>query len=188
MKTNAFFSNRLLLPFLLGLSVLAGCATTPPRLYATVEEAVVERGEPTRSWDNHNGTKTLEFSTQPNGTSCLMLETAENGSVLRQWDALSDQSRAQVKAGMTQDEVLRQLGTQRSMQTFPNSAEVVWTWNVRAGSNVTTLFNVHFADGKVIRTSYDYDYRDYYDPWGPWYRDYWGPWGPWGGPWGYRYW
>ena len=78
---------------------------------------------------------------------------------------------------MTREEVDRLLGQHRSEQVFKQSGEEVWDWNVRNdGPGVGTLFNVHFVDGKVVRTSQTYLYPregPYFGPWGyphPYYR------------------
>ena len=101
-----------------------------------------------------------------------MIQVDAGGIVLRQWDALSDENLARVRRGMSPDEVSRLLGLHRSEQTFPLSGETVRDWNVRNyGPGVATLFNVHFLDGKVQRTSQTYVYpRDgaAYRPWGAW--------------------
>ena len=164
--------------FAFALLLLGGCAAfEPPRPYTTELEAVTARGEPSRRWDNGDTTTTLEYSTQPYGHSCLMVQVDAGGIVLRQWDALSDENLARVRRGMSPDEVSRLLGQHRSEQTFPLSGETVWDWNIRNyGPGIATLFNVHFLDGKVQRTSQTYVYpRDgaVFPAWGVW---------PYGGP------
>ncbi|KON81502.1 outer membrane protein assembly factor BamE [Azoarcus sp. PA01] len=145
---------------LLALLILSGCAAfTPPRPLTTEAEALAVHGEPTRRWDNGDGTTTLEYSTQPYGHRALMVTVDASGVVIDQYDALSDENLARVKPGMTQDEVSRLLGTHRSVQVFKLSGEEVWDWNVyNDGPGVATLFNVHFIDGKVVRTSRTYVY------------------------------
>ena len=67
-----------LLILLAGL--LAGCASfEPPRPFTTEAEALSARGAPTRRWSNDDGTSTLEYSTQPNGRSCLMVQVDWSG-------------------------------------------------------------------------------------------------------------
>lgn len=54
---------RLLAATVLALAALqlAGCASfAPPPPYTTEAEALAERGEPTRRWDNEDGSTTLE--------------------------------------------------------------------------------------------------------------------------------
>ena len=174
----------LLLALLVG--ALAGCATfQPPRPYATEAEALAARGEPTRRWSNDDGTTTLEYSTQPNGWTCLMVQVDQGGIVLRQWNALAPENLARVERGMDKEQVSRLLGTHRSEQRFTNSGETVWDWNIRNdGPGIAVLFNVHFIDDKVVRTSQTYAYpRDgaMFGGWGGYYGY---PWG-WGVGWGY---
>lgn len=152
--------------------VLSGCAAfAPPRPFTTEAEALSVRGEPTRRWSDDDGTSTLEYATQPYGHTCLMVQVDKSGIVLRQWDALDDENLARVKKGMSRDEVSRLLGQHRSEQFFKLSGEEVWDWNIRNeyGASIATLFNVHFVDGKVVRTSQTYVYpRDgaMFGPWG----------------------
>ncbi len=163
-----------LLLLVLALAVLSGCAAfAPPRPYTTAGEAIAERGRPTKQWDNGDGTHTLEFSTQPNGYTCLMLLVDAGNIVLRQWDALAPENLARVRVGMDREQISRLLGQHRSVQTFSNSGEEVWDWNIRNdGPGVATLFNVHFIDGKVVRTSQTYAYPEWEGTFGPYW---WGP-------------
>ena len=163
---------------MLGALSLSACVTyTPPRPFTTEAETLAAKGEPTRRWQDDDGTRTLEYATQPNGRSCLMVQVDQGGIVLRQWNALSEENLARVHKGMTREEVDRLLGQHRSEQVFKQSGEEVWDWNVRNdGPGVGTLFNVHFIDGKVLRTSQTYVYPregPYFGPWGypyPYYR------------------
>ncbi len=170
--------------FVLLAGALAGCASfTPPRPYASEAEALAARGEPTRRWSNGDGTTTLEYSTQPNGRSCLMVEVDQGGIVLRQWDALAPESLARVEPGMDREQVSRLLGTHRSEQRFTNSGETVWDWNIRNdGPGIATLFNVHFIDDKVVRTSQTYVFPREGAMFGGWGGYYAYPWPGWGYP------
>jgi len=143
---------------LLATLLLAGCsAFAPPRPYASEAEVLSARGHPTQRWDNAGGTTTLQYATQPYGETCLMVTVDGQGRVLRQEDGLSDAGRAKVKAGMGKEEVTRLLGRHRSVQYFTLSREEVWDWNIEnTGPGIATLFNVHFIDGRVVRTSQTY--------------------------------
>lgn len=160
-RTSATAVRNLLQVLVLACTLaLGGCAAfAPQRPFTTEAEALAARGEPTRRWQNDDGTTTLEYSTQPYGDTCLMVQVDAGGIVLRQWDALEENNLATVRKGMSQEEVLRLLGGHRSEQTFKLSGEEVWDWNIRNyGPGVATLFNVHFVDGKVVRTSQTYVY------------------------------
>ncbi len=160
---TAAHASRWMRWLLLALAALqlAACATLPPpRPYTTAAEAIAARGEPNRRWQNDDGTTTLEFATQPNGETCLMVQVDAGDMVLRQWDALAADNLARVQVGMDMEQIARLLGEHRSEQTFRLSGEVVRDWKVaNDGPGTATLFNVHFIDGKVVRTS-----RTYVDP------------------------
>lgn len=142
-------------------ALLAGCAGLGRAPMLLTESEVLERrGAPTRIWENADGTRTLEYATQPNGQTCWMYTVDGAGRVLDQFDALAAQNLARVRVDMSVDEVLRLLGTHRSIQRFALSGEEVYEWNVRnewVGA-AATRFNVHFVDARVVRTSYSYIY------------------------------
>ncbi len=87
---------------------------------------------------------------------------------------------------MSKEQVSRLLGTHRSEQRFRNSGETVWDWNIRNdGPGIATLFNVHFIDDKVVRTSQTYVFpRDgaIFGGWGGYYGHPWARGLGWGYP------
>src|SRR5690606_4167841 len=113
-----------------------------------------------------DGTRTLEYSTQPMGETCWMYTVDATGRIVEQYDALDQRNHGRIKPGMTVDEVRRALGAHRSIERFSRLNEEVWDWNVpnHWAGVLATYFNVHFIDGKVDRTSYSYVYpSDYGD-------------------------
>ena len=145
----------LVLTFVVALVVvlgLGGCATHS-RVYATEAETLEARGEPTTRWDHGDGTATLEYATQPEGTTCLMVRVDATGKVLQQWDALAAKNLARVKPGMSKEDVAKLLGARRSEYVDSATQKEVWDWNIRhRGVGVATLFNVYFVDGRVEYT------------------------------------
>lgn len=140
---------------------LAACAGLPEqRGYAYEQEVIAALGPPTRVWNNDDGTRTLEYATQPNGSRCWMYTVAADGHVTRQYDALSDANLALVENGMSAEQVQRLLGQHRSVQSFALSGEEVWDWTIAGemSQREITRFNVHFVDGKVSRTSRSVEY------------------------------
>lgn len=142
-------------------ALLTGCASMlPQRTFDAESELLAKRGAPSRVWDNEDGTRTLEYATQPYGTECWMYTVDADGVIVEQLDALARSNLARVKAGMTVEEVQRLLGQHRSVQRFSLSNEEVYDWNI---SNewpdlVATRFNVHFVEGEVVRTSQSFVY------------------------------
>lgn len=141
---------------------LSGCVSFQTR-FDTEADLVAKRGEPKQVWNNPDGTRTLEYSTQPMGETCWMYTVDATGRVVEQYDALDQRNHGRIKPGMTIDEVRRELGAHRSIERFARLKEEVWDWNVpnHWAGVLATYFNVHFIDGKVDRTSYTYVYPSY---------------------------
>ena len=151
------------LAWLLVSFALAGCAYVPkvarlPPGEATEADVVGAAGTPFRRWHNADGGVTLEYPSQPFGIRCLMVTLDAQGRLVSVQDALSVAGLARVQPGMSREQVARLLGRERSIENFSLSGEEVWDWNVdnRSGPGVATRFNVHFRDGKVVRTSQTY--------------------------------
>ncbi len=143
----------------MALVALGGCTTFQTR-FDFENELLAKRGPPKHIWNNEDGTRTLEYSTQPMGETCWMYTVDAGGRIVEQLDALDHRNLGRVRSGMTVEQVQRTLGAHRSIERFPRMKEEVWDWNV---SNpypgiLATYFNVHFIDGKVDRTSYTYVY------------------------------
>jgi uncharacterized protein YceK len=141
------------------LLVVAGCASVDSlsRLQpgtSTEADATKLAGKPTYIWNNPDGTRTLEYSDQPfDGNATWMLTVDASGKVLNR--TLVDIDHAQIANGLTTDQVRRLLGSPRTNSHYPLPNEDIWDWNMRGhpGDVTLTRFNVHFRDGKVVRTS-----------------------------------
>lgn len=150
----------LLLPLLF---LLAACAGLPRQTalepgVSGIADVRAAFGQPYRSYPEPDGGKTLEFSSQPNGITCYMVRLDAAGRFVSVHDALSEAGLARIKPGMSREQVSRLLGNHRSVEFFRLSGEEVWDWNVdnRNGPGIATRFNVHFKDGRVVRTSTTY--------------------------------
>ena len=144
---------------LLFTALLAGCATPDrdARLQDGLsrgEDVIALYGQPVRVWPEANGGRTLEYSSQPMGRHCYMIRLAADGRLLGIEDGLAPASRARIEPGMTPEQVSRLLGTERSRVFFRNSGEDVWDWTIEPDQTGYGLrFNVHFKDGRVLRTT-----------------------------------
>jgi len=111
-------------------------------------------GEPGLEWKNQDGSRTWEYTRQPEGVVCYMLTLGTDGILRSIEQALTPENLARVQPGMDKEQVRRLLGKPRSMQTFPLKPEEVWDWKVGREMNVDQLFNVHFdLNGQVTGTS-----------------------------------
>ncbi|HLW04443.1 MAG TPA: hypothetical protein VKY38_02555 [Azoarcus sp.] len=135
--------------------LLSGCASFQTgHQFASEAELLDTRGQPTRVWDNEDGTRTFEYSTQPHGGTCWMYTVDADGVIVEQHDALSEANRARVQVGMTKNEVTRLLGQHRSVQFFDLKNEEVWDWTLPTEIGFAgSYFNVHFVNDVVARTS-----------------------------------
>lgn len=158
-------SRSIRIPFVflaaLAALLLAGCASFSwQTTFEHEADLVAARGQPARIWDNDDGTRTFEYSTQPMGVSAWMYTIDEKGVIVDQLDALEHRHHDRVRRGMSVEEVQRTLGEHRSVQRFPRMNEEVWDWNVpnQWPGIIATFLNVHFVEGVVERTSYSYIY------------------------------
>lgn len=153
------FPSRLMAPLAAVALLLGACATPVQRLPAGSDRAAVVQvlGQSTRQWAEADGGSTLEYATQPFGETCWMVRLDARGRVVSVRDALAEPDRWQVEPGMDMATVDHLLGRHRSEQYFSLARETVWDWNIKNdGPGIATLYNVHFKDGKVVRTSISY--------------------------------
>ena len=89
------------------------------------------------------------------GRHCYMVRLAADGRLMSIEDGLSAANRARIEPGMTPEQVSRMLGAERSRVFFALSGEDVWDWTVEPDQlgGYGLRFNVHFKDGRVLRTS-----------------------------------
>jgi hypothetical protein len=118
------------------------------------KESVLERfGKPGAIWDEADGGKTYEYSSQPFGENCYMVRLAPDGSVRAVDQVLDAKWLAKVDRGMTREQVRRLLGKERTVVFFSRLGEEVWDWNVDRMPGSIIRFNVHFKEGVVAYTS-----------------------------------
>ncbi len=143
------------------LVLVGGCASYgPPPMVATEAELIERRGMPTRVWTEPDGSRTLEYSSQPTGYSNWMVSVDAEGRVVGRSDALTRENLREVREGMSVEQVQRLLGQHRRITRYRLSGEEVWDWNVENEwlGLIATYFNVHFVDGAVRRTSFTFEY------------------------------
>ena len=142
---------------------LGGCALFG-RVEPGMDAAQVrdEVGAPGLSIEAPEGGRIWQYPTQPAGTTFRNVRFDAAGQVVEVWDGLDMAHLAQVQVGMSEAEVARRLGPYRTEVYFSLSGETVRDWNVDNTGNpgLATLFNVHFRDGQVVRTSTSYVYAE----------------------------
>jgi outer membrane protein assembly factor BamE (lipoprotein component of BamABCDE complex) len=133
---------------LLGLTALTGC---DQQRVARLEEGVASEldvmkqfGVPTEIHQEADGSRTFEFTRQPEGVANYFITIGPDGrmSALRQ--VLSAPYFAKVQPGMDQAAVRRLLGQPALKQPFVLKEEEVWDWRWLDGQ-----------DRKVFRVTFD---------------------------------
>lgn len=115
-------------------------------------------GEPGMEWLNADGSRTWEYTRQPEGYQCFMITLGANGLLRQVEQVITPENQARVARGMSKDDVRRLLGKPRSIQTFRLKQEEVWDWKVAREVTTDQFFNVHFnLNGQVVGTSSSMD-------------------------------
>ena len=136
----------------------AGCAhvgiggITPG--VTTEAELRAKLGAPGMSWNEPDGGRQLEYSSQPMGTFCHMVFIAPDGKVREVRQVFTEANFALVMTGMTQDEARRLLGRPEEIVRFHfKPDELVWSWRIEDTGEKMVHFNAYFgADGRVLRS------------------------------------
>lgn len=141
----------------LGLPACDGVTRLRPGISSAAEVRNI-MGEPGMEWQNPDGSRTWEYSRQPEGKECFMLTLGPDAVLQSVEQVITPENLARVRPGMGKDEIRRLLGKPRSVQAYALKQEEVWDW--KTGREVATdqFFNVHFdPDGRVFRTSQSQD-------------------------------
>jgi hypothetical protein len=114
--------------------LLAGCASYAGRGLrdgvSTTGDVQALMGTPTLRWPEPDGGEQLAYVRGPAGFHTIMIRSDRNGIVISRENALAPKQFAKLRAGMTQDEVLRLLGPPDPLRTvyFAARDELVWDW------------------------------------------------------------
>ena len=112
-------------------------------------------GQPEIVWEEEDGTRTLEYPKGPAGHRTWMITLDQYGKLQDYRQVLTDENFANIRAGMSKEEVRRLRGKPRSIIEFKLKNEEVWDWRYLHQATESRFFNVHFdVDSRqVTRTS-----------------------------------
>lgn len=128
---------------------------------ATQEEVITRMGQPTQSWPESDGGKTLEMSRQPEGTQTYHVKISPDGKYLGMRNVLVDSMFEQVKPGMTPEQVRRLIGPPALKQEFKLKKETAQSYRYAPSAGRTEMFDVYYdLEGKVLRTGKSPDPRN----------------------------
>ncbi len=144
-------SGALVRQALLGLSLLAllaGCASYSGRGLkpgiATETEVREVMGEPAATWKTPGG-YVWAYPRGPLGVQTFLVRFDANGRLELIEQVLDDAHFAQIKAGMTQDDVLHLIGPSVQIKvTYPRTDDTSWDYRYRDIWEQSALFSVIF--------------------------------------------
>ena len=148
---------RPLFPLLAAALLLAGCAVNPARLAPGTPAATVlaALGPPTGEYTLPGGGRRLEYATGPFGKRTWMLDLDAGGALVSATQVLTEQRFNQVRAGMTRDELRRELG-RPSATSMAGWHELQIVWSYRYETMFCQWFQVGIdpQKGTVIDSGY----------------------------------
>ncbi|MFC3109697.1 outer membrane protein assembly factor BamE [Undibacterium arcticum] len=112
-------------------------------------------GPPETVWEEEDGARTLEYPKGPAGHRTWMFTIDQYGKLQDYQQVLTDENFANIRTGMSKEEVRRLLGKPRTIVEFKLKNEEVWDWRYLHQSTEPRFFNVHFDidSRQVTRTS-----------------------------------
>jgi hypothetical protein len=143
----------------LGLTILAllgGCASysgggLKPGV-ATETEVRAVMGEPAAMWETPVGSA-WAYPRGPLGVETFLVRFDTDGKLALIEQVLDEEHFAQIKADMTQDDVLHVIGPPFQIMTFPNMNEVTWDYRFRDLWGYSSILSAIFDEsGRVKRT------------------------------------
>lgn len=151
--------RRYFVPLCAALLLLTGCdQQTISELeegLSTESDVRMKFGEPDAVWQEPNGSHTLEYDRQPEGTTNYMITIGADGKMSALRQVLSPVNFAKITPGMDVQEVRRRLGKPMKTTPFPHQSQWHYDWRYQDGPNNSDrkIFTVIFtSDLKVIST------------------------------------
>jgi len=151
---------RLFRPALLGLTILAllaGCASYSGRGLkpgiATETEVREVMGAPATTWETPSGS-TWAYPRGPLGLETFLVRFDESRKLELIEQVLNDDRFAQIKTGMTQDDVLHLIGPPFQTIKFPRTDDTSWDYRYRDTWSQTALFSVIFDQADLVKGTF----------------------------------
>ena len=112
-------------------------------------------GQPETVWEEESGARTLEYPKGPAGHRTWMFAIDKYGKLQDYRQVLTDENFANIRTGMSKEEVRWLLGKPRTIVEFKLKNEEVWDWRYLHQTTESRFFNVHFDvnSRQVTRTS-----------------------------------
>jgi outer membrane protein assembly factor BamE (lipoprotein component of BamABCDE complex) len=122
------------------------------------DDVLVKMGKPTMIWEEKDGSALYEYPRGPEGHQTYMVKIAADGKYQGMDNILNEGNFNKVAAGMTRDDIRRQLGRPTETTMVQLKKEEMWTWKYMRNNSESRRFHVMMdAEGKVVRTEYSDD-------------------------------
>jgi len=151
---------RLLRSASLGLTILAllgGCASYSGRGLkpgiASESEVWEVMGVPAVTWETPGGSA-WAYPRGPLGMETFLVRFDESGKLALIEQVLDEEHFAQIKADMTQHDVLHQIGPPFQSMTFPNMKEVTWDYRFRDLWGYSSIFSAIFDQAGLVKRTF----------------------------------
>jgi hypothetical protein len=132
--------------------MLAGCASYGPGGLApgaSIDQIIAKMGRPTGDYKMPDGTRRLEYARGPTGVRTYMLDLDAAGGLKSSQQVLTENRFEAVRAGMTQDELLRTLGHPAEIRG--SDWQKLAFWNYRYENPFCTFFQVDVDRSGIVR-------------------------------------
>ncbi|HVS25868.1 MAG TPA: hypothetical protein VHE58_00935 [Burkholderiales bacterium] len=138
------------------LALLAGCASYSGRGLepgiSTETEVREVMGAPAATWETPDG-PAWAYPRGPLGVETFLVRFDADGKLALIEQVLDEEHFAQIKADLTQDDVLHLIGPPFQILTFPALNEVSWDYRFRDLWGYNSIFSASFDEaGRVKRT------------------------------------
>ena len=115
----------------LGSTILAACAGYSPgnlQPGTPIADVVARMGQPTSEYRGPDGTRRVEFARGPFGKHTYMVDVNPQGQVIRWEQVLTEQNFFNLAVGMSEAEVLYNIGRPSEVLSIPRRQEQVWSY------------------------------------------------------------
>lgn len=126
---------------------------------STEADVRAQFGEPAATYAEPDGSHTLEYPRQPEGTTNYMITIGAAGTMTALRQVLTPQTFARITPGMSAAAVRRTLGRPAQVQRYALKHQEDWDWHWLDGQE-HRVFTVSFdADARVVSTQDSVDPR-----------------------------
>ncbi|HET7764764.1 MAG TPA: outer membrane protein assembly factor BamE [Burkholderiales bacterium] len=137
---------------LAALACLWGCTLSPVKNGMDEMQVQARMGKPDTVHKNSDGSATWEYPFGPAGRQTYMVTVGPDHTVKDVRQVLSDEYFAQVRPGMSREQVRQLLGKPGDISVFSARDEEVWSWRYQQANPM--FFNVLFdRSAGTVRTT-----------------------------------